>query len=194
MHAAQGRGFHSKQNILSRNEIGRGHDHITLGTGDHREVLLLDVGKGIVRPSGNDLGVGVALGADPGKEVALSDQVFAAHKIPVRQEHKLQTAHRRPFQPQMGIPPVAQFRITVNVLIGNIDTTGKADLAVHYYDLPVVAIIDLIEKPPDTHRNKRMNIDPAGADLLQELTTEKPAAKTIEDHPYHHAFFLFLGE
>src|SRR5688572_20849249 len=81
-----------------------------------------------------------------GEKERIGLNMFIGTEIPIGQEKVLQVVYARPFDAQVGITPEKFIGVTaiIDVLIAYVDASYKSYLAIHYDNLPVIAVIEAI--------------------------------------------------
>src|SRR5262249_46364058 len=105
----------------------------------------------------------------------------------------LQAVDRRPLQTQVSVAPVTVARVQSQVLVANIDAAGESDLAVHNYELAVVAHIDLDPAPVDVEGQENAAPAAGGAQILGRPGVEPMRAHGVIEHADFHPLLCFLG-
>ena len=74
--------------------------------------------------------------------LGLGKQIFLRRIIPVQQKPKLQPLYRLAPDAQVGIPPIAEFRVQSDIFLAYIEAPYIAHLIVNHHNFPMVAVIN----------------------------------------------------
>ena len=89
----------------------------------------------------------------------------------------MQGQHRASPDPQMGIPPVAEFRIQAQIFPANVEAAHESGSSVYHYDFPMISVVNTQLQTSEKGREELAHLDPQRTDTLPVGAPHLPAAQ-----------------
>ena len=128
------------------------------------------------------------------KQFILQEQVLLRRIVPVQDKPDCQRGHRRSFDAEMRIPPVAELLVSSQVLSPHIESAHKTDSAVDDDDLPVIAVVHAELELSEQCGEELRHLDSLLFEALPVFVMHGAAPHTVEEHPHLDSLMRLLDQ